>query len=123
MRGLFKSFWVRGLIGGFVAELLLIVVAVPFFATGNEAALTWVIPPACFLLCLGAGYVAGRGASRPLAAGAVVGLFAALSYLALTSLSGEPLPIAYHVGNGLKVAGGLAGGWLASRGAAAAKAS
>lgn len=45
--------------------------------------------------------------------GALVGVVALLIYAALTFT--QELPLAYHVANYLKVLGGAAGGWYASR--------
>ena len=127
-----KLRWLRALLAAFVAELALILVAMPvYFATSDPiTTLNWVIPPASFVLFVAAGYWAARPVPRSgVAQGALTGGWAVALYLALgavtslmsdkASFSGGLTP-AYLLAHALKIVGGAAGGWLASRKAAPA---
>jgi putative membrane protein (TIGR04086 family) len=108
--------WGRAIVGGFLAEALLIVVVVPGAVAGSETAVTWsaVIgsPVMTFLAAL---WVSRRLESRFVLHGTVVGLTATLIYLIPILAGGVEQPMVYWVAHGLKVAGGAAGGWFAAR--------
>jgi len=118
--------WVRVLLAGFLAEVALIVVAVPLFSAPNPTlALNLGIPPASFLLLVGFGYWAARGAARSqVLNGFLAGLTGVVLYLGLavvgavathrTDISAAVTP-AYLLAHALKLAGGAVGGMLAAR--------
>ena len=107
--------WGRILLGALFAELVLFAIAMLFYALpGSGDALLYVVPPACLVATLYFGYWAARGAgSRFIAHGALVGLVAAVAYIALTW--GKDLPAAYTISHFLKIIGGVTGGYLARR--------
>jgi putative membrane protein (TIGR04086 family) len=120
--------WGRAIAGGFIAELVLFIAVVPGFALGSEPLVVWTAvigsPATTFLAAL---WVAKRLESRFALHGAIVGLTAALIYLALVTVSGATQPFIYWVAHGLKIAGGAAGGvfaaWRVTSGVGAARAS
>jgi hypothetical protein len=126
--------WGRALIAAIVAEVLLICIAVPVYASmaQDEATslLSLVVPPASFVVFAAAGYwsakpVPGSG----LLQGALAGLIAVVAYIALgfvasqfvagTSVTDGFTP-AYLAAHALKIVGGALGGWLVARKASAA---
>ncbi len=107
--------WLWCLLGGILAEVALVAVAVPAYLTPSpEATLTYVIPPAClavpFLMAL---WIAGKAKSSFVLNGALVGLIPALLYVPAFFFG--PLPLAYAIGNILKIVGGVAGGYVVAR--------
>jgi putative membrane protein (TIGR04086 family) len=121
--------WFRVVLAGFLAEVALIVVAVPlFFLPNPQTVLNFAIPPASFLVLIAFGYWAARGAPRSqVLNGFLAGLAGVLLYLALGVVAAaathrdptESLTPAYLLAHALKLAGGAVGGWLAARRAAA----
>jgi len=117
--------WVRVLIAGFLAEVALIVVAIPLYLMPNrQAALNLGIPPASFVVLVAFGWWAARGAPRSqVLNGFLAGLSGVLLYLALVMVGAaathtDPLAAmtpAYLLAHALKMAGGAVGGWLAGR--------
>lgn len=109
--------WVRVLIGGFLAEALLIAVVIPVLKIWGQHALLYIVPPAalvtCFLLAL---WVGRRLEARFVLHGILVGVVATLLYVGLTLA--RPEPLAYLVAHGLKILGGAGGGAFARRRAA-----
>ncbi len=110
--------WGRVLLAAFLAEVVLIVLAAAFYLAYGEAGATaklvYVVPPACLLAMVAAGYwVARKAGDRPILHGTLVGVAGALMYVALTW--GKTLPLAYVVSHFLKIIGGALGGWLATR--------
>lgn len=130
MARVLRIWWVRVLIAGFLAELTLIVVILPvYFLPDRDTVLLYVTPPASVVVFVAAGYLATRTAvARQALFGALVGVVAVALYLgpifaaraAGVEGADAPLPLAYHITNGLKILGGAAGGWLAARRAQAA---
>jgi len=124
--------WWRALLAAFLAEVGLILVAVPLYATMADAQSTInaVIPPASFVLFLPAGYWAARPVARSgIAQGALTGAWAVALYLALGLVASQftdeasladSLTPAYLLSHALKIVGGAVGGWLVARRAAAA---
>lgn len=110
-----KTHWVRVLIGGFLAETVLIAVVIPISMKWGQHPLLWIAPVGSLLLCFLFGLWVSRGAeSRFALHGLLVGVVAMLIYLALTRL--QPEPWQYVLAHLLKMVGGTAGGWLAGRG-------
>ena len=106
--------WLRILLGGFLAEVSVIALVIPVSLLFGKQTIpsTALLGSllACFLFAL---WVARRVDSRFVLHGILVGLVAALIYVALTR--GRPEPAAYLVAHGLKIIGGAAGGFVASR--------
>src|SRR5687768_8827771 len=75
--------WWRVFGGGLLIELALVVVAVPFFASGRAEAVAMVIVPATLVVAALAGAWAARGTASPLLHGALAGLAAVAIYVLL----------------------------------------
>ena len=109
-----KMHWIRILVGGFLAEALLIVAVLPVAMKWGQQPLLYLAPAGSLVLCCVFGWWVARGVeSRFTLHGLLVGVVAMLIYLALTRL--QPEPWAYVVAHALKLAGGAAGGWIAAR--------
>jgi hypothetical protein len=117
--------WLRVMIAGFLAEVAIIVVVIPFyFLPDRQTALNLAVPPASFLVFVGFGWWAARGLPRwQVLNGFLAGLAGVLLYLALgfvgaaathTNPMASMTP-AYMLAHALKMAGGAVGGWLAAR--------
>ncbi|HEU4651014.1 MAG TPA: hypothetical protein VFS49_06330 [Croceibacterium sp.] len=121
--------WWRVLGGGFLIELLLMAVAVPFFATGRAEALSIVIVPATLLVAIPCGAWAARGTATPVLNGALAGAAAIALYcvIAIVGMLAAPdqadlstvFSPAYLGSHLCKVLGGALGGWWVARRAAA----
>jgi len=108
-----KIRWGLALLGGFLAEAGIFAVMPIALQFGDQAPL-YVIPPTCLVMTFVFGFWVGRRAgSRFVLHGTLVGVVAALIYIGLTL--GQTLPLAYVVSHFLKVLGGMAGGFVASR--------
>lgn len=114
--------WGRILLGGLLAEVLLILAVIPIQATGgSEQALTIVAVGGSFAALLFVAWWLCRPLSRPVLHGALMGVAAATLYLCLqliaTAFAPEPpqVPAIYYFAHVLKLAGGALGGWLAAR--------
>ena len=118
--------WGRALAGGFLIELVLTVISVPFFATGREADLQMLVPPATLVVAaLFGAWTARKAAGRYVLHGALAGVAAFLIYLLLigANLLFAPTPPdmaatlspAYLVSHVFKVLGAAAGGWWIAR--------
>jgi putative membrane protein (TIGR04086 family) len=107
--------WRRVLVGGVLAEIGILLVAVPVaFLPSGERALLWAIPPACLVMTFVVGrWTARRVGARHVLHGTLVGVVAAVIYIVMTW--SQTLPLAYIVSHGLKVAGGAAGGLAAAK--------
>jgi hypothetical protein len=116
--------WGRIVLGGFMAELLLILAVIPLQVTGGgESAITTVAVAGSFMAFVPVAWWLGRRLPRPVAHGVLMGAFAAAVYTVLF-LGGQmfdptvpPMPLMYYVAHVLKLAGGAVGGWLARRSA------
>ena len=122
-----KIRWWRVLLGGFLIELALMVVAVALYSTLAEpdTALNLAVPPATLLAAVPIAAWVARAGPRPVFAGTMTGV-AAIAIYAVTSTAGilaapdqanlaqtfGPAYLASHV---LKLAGGALGGWLVAR--------
>ena len=106
--------WGRVLVGGLLAETALILAIVPLGLRLGDAFLHYAAPPGSFITCfLGALWVARRIQSRFILHGVLVGVVAALIYVALTRA--KPEPLAYIVAHALKLVGGACGGLVSKR--------
>jgi hypothetical protein len=106
--------WLRVLLGGFLAEVLVIALVIPFALLLGKNTLTYTAPAASLLACFVFAIWVGRGLnSRFVLHGVLVGVVATLIYVAITR--GGPEPAAYLVAHGLKILGGAAGGLVAAR--------
>ena len=117
--------WGRIVLGGFLAELILIVLVIPVrLAGGSDQALTTVAVAGSYVVFVPVAWWMGRSRARPILHGALMGATAAAIYM-LLAVAGRyfeptapPMPFIYYVAHVLKIAGGATGGWLAGRAAA-----
>jgi uncharacterized membrane protein HdeD (DUF308 family) len=115
-----KIRWVRVLIAGVLAEVVVFIVVFPtlhFF--GQQAFLASILIASAVMPFLFALWVGRHIDSWFVLHGAFVGLVAALFYVVLTR--GQPEPQLYVIAHGLKVIGGAAGGLVAARRNASAR--
>jgi hypothetical protein len=113
MNGSGKFHWVRVLLGGFLAEVSVIVLVIPISLLFGQHVLLYVAPAASLLSCfLFAWWVGLRIDSGFVWHGILVGVVATLLYVGLTL--GRPEPWPYLVAHGLKILGGAAGGLVAA---------
>jgi putative membrane protein (TIGR04086 family) len=106
--------WGRILLGGVLAEAALILAIVPLGLHLGGNFLLYAAPPGSFVTCfLAALWVCRRIESRFILHGTLVGVVAALIYVALTRA--QPEPAAYILAHALKLAGGACGGYVAQR--------
>ena len=106
--------WVRACIGGFLAELTAFAIVFPARSLfGQRAFLASILVASAVMPFVFAMWVCRRVESRFALHGALVGIVAAMLYLALAW--GQPQPLLYKIAHGLKVVGGMAGGFVASR--------
>jgi hypothetical protein len=121
--------WGRIALGGFLAELLLILAVIPLQAAGGgQGAITTVAVAGSFVAFIPVAWWLGRRLAQPVLHGVLMGVFAAAVYTGLF-FAGQlfdptipPMPLMYYVAHVLKLAGGAVGGWLARRSAVAARA-
>jgi uncharacterized membrane protein HdeD (DUF308 family) len=109
-----KFYWGRVVVGGVLSELAVFVIVFPtlrFF--GQRAFLASILIASAVMPLLLAIWVCRRVESRFVLHGALVGVVAALFYVALTR--GQSEPVLYVVAHGLKIVGGAIGGAIASR--------
>jgi hypothetical protein len=114
--------WGRIVLGGILAECLLIVVVIPMrIAQSSESAVTDVAVAGSFLAFVPVAWWLGRPLARPVLHGVLMGAVAALFYTAVAVIAQQfvadapPMPFIYYVAHALKLAGGATGGWLAQR--------
>jgi putative membrane protein (TIGR04086 family) len=106
--------WGRIVVGGVMAEGALILAIVPLGLRLGENFLHYTAPPGSFITCfLGALWVCRRVEARFILQGTLVGVVAALIYVALTRA--QPEPAAYILAHALKLVGGACGGFVAQR--------
>jgi putative membrane protein (TIGR04086 family) len=106
--------WARILLGGLLAEVALILAIVPLGLRLGDNFLRYTAAPGSFVMCfLGALWVCRRIESHFILHGMLVGVVAALIYVALTRA--RPEPFAYIVAHALKLVGGACGGFVAQR--------
>jgi hypothetical protein len=121
--------WGRIVLGGVLAELILIAAVIPMRIAGSsETAITVLAVAGSFLAFIPIAWWLARSLARPVLHGVLMGAVAAAIYLVLQGLgqlfAPEPpaVPLIYYVGHVLKLAGGATGGWLAARSAASSMA-
>ena len=114
--------WGRILLGGFLIELVLILLVIPLRAFGGgEGAVTALAVGGSLLVAIAIAAWLCRPLDRPLAHGLLMGVVGAAIYLALQVASQvfapapAEVPLIYYVAHVLKVAGGALGGWWAAR--------
>ena len=106
--------WIRAAIGGVLAELAVFAIVFPARSLfGQRAFLVSIVIASAVMPFVFALWVCRRVESRFVLHGALVGVVAALFYLALAW--GQPQPLLYRIAHGLKVVGGVAGGLVAAR--------
>ena len=106
--------WGRVLIAGVFAELLVFAIVFPtLYFLGQLAFLASILIASAVMPFVFALWVGRVLESRFVLHGALVGLVAALLYMVVAW--GQPQPLLYQVAHGLKVLGGMAGGWLVER--------
>jgi hypothetical protein len=108
--------WGRAVVGGVLAEAMLIVVVAPGGIMGNEAVVTWsAVIGAPIVTFLAALWVCRGIGSQFVLDGTLTGLAAMLIYLIPVLAGGIAQPLVYWVAHGLKVGGGAAGGMFVAR--------
>ena len=106
--------WLRVLLAGFLAEVVVIALVLPIAMLAGKSTLTYTAPVASLLACFGFAIWVGRGlTSHFVLQGILVGVVATLIYVALTR--GGPEPLAYLIAHALKLLGGATGGLVAAR--------
>ena len=109
-----RIYWGRILLGGLFAEAALILAIVPLGLRLGDNFLHYTAAPGSFVMCfLAALWVCRRIESDFVLHGTLVGVVAALIYVALTRT--QPEPFAYIVAHALKLVGGACGGFVAQR--------
>jgi len=104
-----RIYWLKILIGGFLAEASVFAIVIPVFMIAGARGVLYAAPAASLVMCFIFGLrIARRVESQPVLHGALVGVVATLLYVALTL--GRPEPLAYLVAHVLKILGGAAGG-------------
>ncbi len=108
-----KIRWGRAIAGGVVAELLVFAIVFPvLYLFGQQAFLAAILVASAALPLAAALWVCRQVQSKFILHGALVGVVSALVYLIVAW--GQPEPLLYKIAHGLKVAGGIAGGAIAS---------
>jgi hypothetical protein len=119
--------WLRAILGGVLAEVLVLVLILPVavavgfdLSTGDPAS----VPPALNAAIVIASFVAPllltqwvarRLATDFLVHGLLVGVTAFAVYMIPMILSGESQPLVYWIAHAMKILGGLTGGAVAAR--------
>ena len=100
------------MLGGILAEICVFIIVFSVRAAlGQTAFLVSILISSALLPFLFALWVCHKVESRFVLHGALVGVVAALFYVALAW--GQPEPLLYKIAHGLKLVGGAAGGFLA----------
>ena len=118
--------WKRALLGGLLAEVLVVVLIAPVVLVAGldslddpanlPASVGYSIVLASFVApVLMTQWVARRAASRLLLHGFLVGFTAFVVYMIPMTLSGESQPAIYWAAHAMKILGGLTGGFVAAR--------
>ena len=120
--------WGRIVLGGFLAEILLILAVIPIYATGGDQSLVTVVAVAgSFLAFIPVAWWLTRTTPRPVLHGLLIGATGAAIYILMGVVgrqfdpSAPPAPAIYYLGHLLKLAGGATGGWMAARATARGK--
>jgi putative membrane protein (TIGR04086 family) len=118
--------WKRALLGGFLAEVLVLLLIAPVaLATGfDKLADPASLPQAMYLAIIIASFlapllltqwVARRVKSQFVLHGFLVGFTAFVVYMIPLALSGESQPLPYWIAHAMKILGGITGGLVAAR--------
>ena len=119
--------WIRAIVGGILAEVLLIVVLMPvvliFFSMETlqnpdnlPLVIAFIIVAGSFAMpALMTQWVAKRAPSRLVLHGLLVGFTAFVVYATPMFLAGEHQPPLYWFAHAMKILGGLTGGFVAAR--------
>lgn len=119
--------WMRAIVGGILAEVLLIVVLMPvvliFFSMETlqnpdnlPFAIAFIVVAGSFVMpALMTQWVARRARSRLVLHGLLVGFTAFVVYVTPLLLAGEDQPPLYWIAHAMKILGGLTGGVIAAR--------
>ena len=114
--------WGRIVLGGVLAELVLIAAAIPLYMTGQgQTPVTVLAVAGSFFVFLPIAWWLSRSIQQPILHGVLMGATAAAIYLTLQVLqqtfdpNAAQVPAIYYVAHVLKLAGGATGGWLAQR--------
>jgi hypothetical protein len=117
--------WGRIVLGGFLAELILILCVIPVrIAGGGDQAITIIAVAGSYVVFAPVAWWLGRKVPRPVLHGALMGAVAAALYIVLAVVGRQfnptapAMPFIYYVAHVLKISGGATGGWLAQRAAA-----
>ena len=114
MRKLAGIRWGRAAAGGFFAEVLVLAIVFPtLYLFGEGAFLGSILVASAVMPFIFALWVGRHVESRFVLHGALVGAVALFIYLVLAW--GQPQPLLYKIAHGLKLVGGMTGGWVASR--------
>lgn len=106
--------WGLAAVGGLLAELTVFAIVFPVrYLFGQRAFLASILIASALMPFIFGVWVGRRVESRFVLHGALVGIVAALIYMGLAW--GKPQPLLYKIAHGLKIAGGMAGGVVASR--------
>ncbi|HEY4740713.1 MAG TPA: hypothetical protein VIH76_08980 [Candidatus Acidoferrales bacterium] len=109
-----RMHWGRAVLGGVLAEIAVFAIVFPaLYLFGQRAFLASILIASAAMPFVFALWVCRRVETRFALHGAIVGIVAALVYLAIAR--GQPEPTLYKIAHGLKVVGGVAGGLVASR--------
>ena len=104
--------WGWILLGGFLAEVLVFLVVIPWSVLAGRESLVYSAPLASFVATSASGlWVALRAGRRFVLHGLFVGVVATAIYVGITL--GRPEPVAYVVAHVLKGLGGVTGGYVA----------
>jgi membrane-bound metal-dependent hydrolase YbcI (DUF457 family) len=107
-----KFHWGRAVIGGIAAELCVFAIVFPaLYLLGQRAFLASILIASAVMPFLFALWACKPAKSRFALHGLLVGVTAAVFYLILAH--GQPEPLLYKIAHGLKLVGGLAGGFVA----------
>ena len=118
--------WKRAVLGGILAELLLVVLLLPVVAVIGFESLSDPrnAPPSILVVVIGGSFVttlllmqwvAKRVSSRFVIHGAIVGLAAFTFYMIPVVASGGEQPPMYWLAHAMKLLGGMSGGVVAAR--------
>ena len=106
--------WGWVLLGGFVAEVIVFAIAIPFALFAGQESLLYTAPAASLIATFLCGWwVARKATQQQMLHGSLVGAAAMAIYLAMTL--GRPEPLAYIIAHALKLIGGAAGGYVSVR--------
>ena len=114
--------WGRIVLGGFLAEMILMVVVIPMRLLGSgDGPITAVAVAGSYVVFVPVAMLLTRSLTRPVLHGVLMAAAAVAIYLVLQTLqqnfdpNAPGVPLVYYLAHMLKLAGGATGGWLAQR--------